>query len=347
LAATLLNEGDKFAFLAMENMRCEARNGDITAELSDGTGVLTSPPFDSQHFKRWAEWLGSLRMDRLHKANIALFRCRPSSSPGALDREHAELDGYLTRVFYLLRLGVILEYSGADLLLGSFLGGEARIRQVSEVPAFRPTRGSTPESVTLDSLEKAVQRVGGLVHMESRSPKYRRVIRGLNTLMEGLRCEHGEDRIHQFVRSLEALILPHIGKTKAQFAHRCQAFVRAGADAEQVLREAFDIRSDTEHMNDWDGSLHSYPTHDRENVALQRTRQMERLACFAYCKVLDDTSLAHNFESEAAQRNFWVSMDDAARRRSVGRQLNLDSIPIVRHYDNWGRPAPNPGVATD
>jgi hypothetical protein len=43
--------------------------------------------------------------------------------------------------------------------------------------------------------------------------------------------------IHQFVRSLEALLLPDIRKTKSQFAHRCQTFARAGDDTRALLLE--------------------------------------------------------------------------------------------------------------
>lgn len=37
----------------------------------------------------------------------------------------------------------------------------------------------------------------------------------------------GQDRLHQVVRSLEALLLPDIGKTRKQFVQRCHTFARA------------------------------------------------------------------------------------------------------------------------
>ena len=55
-----------------------------------------------------------------------------------------------------------------------------------------------------------------------------RILLNLTAPFKGLKEETGEDRLHQFVRSLEALILPKINATTRQFAHRYQTFARAG-----------------------------------------------------------------------------------------------------------------------
>src|SRR5205823_14324522 len=121
---------------------------------------------------------------------------------------------------------------------------------------------------------------------ESNKSEFRRVMQGLNVLFRGLREETGQDRLHQFVRSLEALILPDVGQTRRHFVHRCQTFAKAGADTELILQEAFDMRSDTEHLQNWGRAVQDYPASEREDVCWQRTRQIEKLACFAYSRLL-------------------------------------------------------------
>ncbi len=154
--------------------------------------------------------------------------------------------------------------------------------------------------------------------------------------MDGLQKERGEERIHQFVRSLEALILPEISKTTRQFTHRCQTFAMASPHAPQILEEAFELRSMAEHLNDWEQALESYPKDDREFVALHRTRQMEQLAAFAYSRVLKSDSIRSHFVSETKQGEFW-KLPDNDRRSVWGTQLDLRLIKEARAFDNWGR----------
>ena len=194
-----LNEGDKFAILAIKNVRSEI-DSRTPVMLPDGSRVVTEFRSVLETQPHWKEWLGSLRIERLSRANVALIRSSFSLNPQILDEEHLRLDAYLTKAFYLLRLSIVLEHEGADLLLGSSVGGQVQIRQVSMVPDFPFTRGSSPGRLTLKSVQQATSCVRKLDEMETQLPNYARCMRGLNTLMQGLRYELGQDRIHQFVR---------------------------------------------------------------------------------------------------------------------------------------------------
>ncbi len=142
--------------------------------------------------------------------------------------------------------------------------------------------------------------------------------------------------LHQFVRSLEALILPDVGKTRKQFTHRCQTFARADKETRLVLQEAFDMRSDTEHLHEWDEAVQNHPANRREDVCWHRTRQIEQLACDAYSRLLRDTTLRKYFRTDATIAAFWRLPDD--ERCSIwGNPLDITQEPFVQKYDGWGR----------
>ena len=194
--------------------------------------------------------------------------------------------------------------------------------------------GEAPLHTIAKSIEKLQKSIGNLLTDRKR---FRRVIRGLHTLLKGLR-ETGQDRLHQFVRSLEALTLPKIGSTKNQFAHRCQTFA---GDTRALLLEAYEIRSDTEHLNPWDKAVENkYPPDKREDVCWQRTRQIEHLACDAYSRLLRDPALRKHFRTEDTIAAFWKLPDDQ-RRGLWGTPLDIAQEPFVQEYDQWGRASVN------
>lgn len=324
-----LANGDKFAVLAVENVHSELPKN-WEGQLSDGTWVLTKVPVQRESY--WREWIGSIRAERLKRAHLVLVRSTSSANPEILDEQHDALGEHLTQIFYMLALSGVLQYEAADVLKGSMIGGKTDIPQIAELPKFHRTGGDNSVPVTLARLEDAARLQSILATIYSGTGDYKRVGRGLNVLMDGLRQELGQERIHQFVRSLEALILPDPGKTQKQFVHRCQTFAKASPASEKILKDAFDMRSDTEHLHDWDRALQSYSEADRDTVALQRTRQMERLACFAYSRILGDNAICAHFKNETTQRTFW-SHNDAGRKTIGGKQVDLTTANRSRRQE--------------
>ena len=316
-----LHDGEKFAFLAVEKVSTDLPESREEI-LSDDTSVLTGLPVEvSDH---WADWLGSIRLENLKRANLILARKLSSMNPGVLDHENQELAQYLTQVFYMLQLSGPVEYDGAHLLEGSVIFGETQLRQVSKLPDFIQTKGyvSASASVDLPRLHKAVESRSILPEIFSDSGDFKRVGRGLNVLLDGLRQKNAEERLHQFVRSLEALILPKIGNTKSQFVHRCQTFARPSRKAAKILREVIELRSNAEHLNDWELPLSSYPKKEREYIAFQRTWQVEKLARHAYSRIFDDAGIRSHFRTESMIRKFWTT-SEKTRSKIWGEQLEL------------------------
>ena len=322
----------KFAMLTVNNVYTDLPAAAF--QLSDGTWVMPAVPVPDLGI--WKEWIGSIRMERLGRANLVLFLEEPSDNPEILDAVHQRLDKDLSLLFYMLHVRSGIEVAdGADLLCGSSINGIPGIRQMSQMPAFHQSKGWKRAPITTAWLEDGVSLRAGVTAMDADKTQFRRVIRGLNTLFKGLK-ETGQDRLHQFVRALEALILPDIGRTEKQFVHRCQTFARAGDDTRALLVEAFAMRSDTEHLNPWDEAVQSYPADQRDDVCWHRTRQIEHLACDAYSRLLRDAALRDHFCTEAAIAAFWKLPDDQ-RRALWGKPLDIAQEPLVQKYDQWER----------
>jgi hypothetical protein len=211
----------KFALVAVENVYTAFPDDqDYKHQLSDGTWICARVPVTID--THWKEWIGTIRLERLENSNLIMIVSEGSANPQLLDEHHEKLKKRLSQTFSLLQLCGVLEYGGANLLCGSFFNGKSEIRQMSEFPFFYQTMGYSRTPVTIKHLEKAVQLRKALEEMDSSPEDFKRLKWGWRVLMDGLQKEHGEERIHQFVRSLEALILPEVGKTKRQFTHRCQ-----------------------------------------------------------------------------------------------------------------------------
>lgn len=311
----------KFAFLTFNNIYVN-----LPAEafrLSDGTWAMPGLPVPELGI--WKEWVGSIRMERLGKANLVLFVEEPSDNPEILDHVHKRLGDDLSRLFYLVHLRSGIEYESADLLCGSSEQGVPRIRQMSQLPTYYQSKGYTRAPIAEEWLEGSISLRTGSLAMETNREEFRRVIRGLNTLSSGLKEHTGQERLHQFVRSLEALILPDIGSTRTQFAHRCQTFTRASNDARATLLEVFDMRSNTEHLHEWDKAVQKYPLDQREDVCWQRTRQIEHLAANTYSRLLRDAALREHFRTNDTIAAFW-KMQDAQRQSLWGQPLDITAF---------------------
>ncbi len=200
----------KFSLLTFNNVYVELPSEAF--QLSGGTWAMPGIPVRDLGIW-WKEWIGSIRMERLREANLVLFVEEASANPEILDAVHNRLSNDLSLLFSLLHLRGGIECESADLLCGSSQQSAPDIRQMGQLPTFFQSKGYRRAPITEEWLEDATALRAGAMAMAAGTAEFRRLIRGLNTLLRGLK-ETGQDRLHQFVRSIEALILPDVGKTK-------------------------------------------------------------------------------------------------------------------------------------
>jgi hypothetical protein len=163
----------KFAFVAFTNVYTDISN---EQRLPDGTWVFHRFPVEIDN--SWKEWLGTLGVQELEDSNLFIVSSEASTLPQVLDEHHEKLKRKVSQTFSLLQMLEGLEYSGANLLCGSFFEGKSHIRHMSEFPMFYQTRGCTRVPVTIERLEKAAALQRVLAQMDALPDDFKRFKKG-------------------------------------------------------------------------------------------------------------------------------------------------------------------------
>lgn len=300
IGADVLWSGNKFVIIALVDTNTNLT--EPSYELTDGTIVLTQTPPELDDTK-WREALGTFRWNQLKRASL-LFICCITGKTLGLDAKHENLSKQIWRHFHCLQLSGIVASAAAYDLKGAVREGTPVILRFSEAPCFYPSKGYVPPLVDFARIQHAVE-LSAVLHGMLASGQFGRLLRGLDRLLRGLRQPTGEDRIHEFIRSLEALTFPVKGNTTRLFKSRCQTFAKASSHCDKILGEAYEMRNDVEHLHHWHRALHSYAEAEREHRAFMRTWQMERLSRSAFLRILEKATLREHFKDDDSLEKFW------------------------------------------
>jgi hypothetical protein len=219
--ASWISDGEKFALVGM-NVKVEVPQG----EVAPGLSVLANAKFDVP--AHWLEWLGSIRIEQVQHCNLFLLSKLSSSTPDVLDEENKKLQQRVTH-FYV---GLLLSSRFAPahrpvILTGSRRDGEVGIRQHHdlEAPVSCTFRGYP---AILPSKIKAAARLAEHIDALTVAPLdggHWRLFRVLHLYTETRTKGDFLERVHQYSRCIDGLILPDIGKTAQQFKSRTELFI--------------------------------------------------------------------------------------------------------------------------
>lgn len=342
----VLPDDRKFAIIAIKNIATDIEESFISR--IDSTIVSPTLPFQME--EHWRDWLGKIQSDNLEGCNLFIERFSTTSWAAnqleVLDQINESLKHEVHELFSLLHLLGTWEYerSHVYLLTGYIRDGIAGVRQFSRLDRFCVTRGYKRVEITKQTIVEALEMHRAMMNLRIRvyDDDKVRFWRGFRALMDALKKSNSSDRLHGFVRSLEALILPEKSNTEKQFIARCGIMSAPEAQeskAQQVLGETYRLRSDVEHVNEWDKSLAkaNISVDAREDRALWRARQVEALACAAYRRILLDENLHKHFMADDDIRAFWDPNNTTNARREMGNLCDITTIPLVTGYHWSGR----------
>jgi hypothetical protein len=290
-----------------------------------GEGLWASDGLPVALAEHWEKWLGTLIIESLRRS-LVLTVTGKQPKPGIVYQE--ALRRRLYRLQYALSLLGICGYDEAFYIAGANEKGVPEVRQFGRIRrTFYLSRGMPTVPFGLEELNRAVRLAERMLIVDKKGPEWRRLRRGIDALNLGLSERDLQDaRLHQFVRVLEALVLPEQGRSKNQFAHRCQTFTLANTYAKEALSEAYEIRSKMEHLHSAiDGVSGTGTEEEKEETLYQRARQMDQLARFAITRVLESDTLLAIFKADATIEEFWKKSDDE-RIAIWGERLDLEAV---------------------
>ena len=289
-------------------------------------GVADDVPEELQVGPRlWAVRKLDLELDALRDANFALYTTMPSSKPKSLDEEN-QLVETLNYFLYGILLQGVPAYGRGFSLTGADVAGEINVRQCSDLKDYRPSFGMPPFRLGVDELRRAAGLIDRLRGVDTGGADWGRLRRGLKVLFDGTLMPNKDgDRLHQFVRAVEALVKQEPEKTRNQFAHRIsQTFTLANDETRAILLQLFDLRSYVEHMH-WVIDALEGEEAGRIATVNRGTRQIDVLARAALLRVMQSDALMDAFRSDATIDAFW-RMGDDERVGLWGQRLDIRTV---------------------
>jgi hypothetical protein len=134
------------------------------------------------------------------------------------------------------------------------------------------------------------------------------------------------DRIHQYCRCIEGLILPAVAKTRQQFKSRTELFI--GPHLHEMIGDTYDVRSSVEHLHE-NSYLEDFDREVRLDL-LRKERFVEHIARHALARVLADRNLWPHFGNAAGLTTFWALL--AADRRQIWRDP-INPLDALAYFD--------------
>lgn len=304
---------------------------DVTSHLTDvvtineGIFLCPGPPFKVN--PRWREWIGTIRTREFEQANIVLLASRPSTKPDVLDEETQELERTALKLWYSVLILGVPAFRSMNVISGGRVGEEIQIRQVSRLPTFYYNAGNFPLYICSKCADEAGIIFSVLNRIYEQPDLFRQLRRGLKSFQRALTEEQDYDRLHGFIRSLDAIIMTEKGKGKKQFVARCHSFAKSNSTLGETLGLMYDLRSRVEHQADWDDLFPGLFLNDRLRNANRVTRQAEALARAAFHIILRNESLVNLYQDMKSIKEVWIS--NAPSHHSIPEELKVDLAAIT------------------
>ena len=292
-------------------------------QIAPNLWVLTGTTFDVP--SHWREWLGSIRANQVGDTDLFLVSKLASEMPGVLDGENQSLQQRVEHFYAGLLLSKMFSPSHSPFMLtGARSDGAIAVRQHIDLELPMPQICRPYPGIVADDIAMAAQ-LGqklDLMVLEPVPDDRRRFFRTLNIYIKARTTRNPLDRIHQYCRCIEGLILPTIGRTKRQFKSRTALFI--GPAHHELMGALYDIRSDVEHLHE---GRHLETLNRQVRFSLAKKEAIvEYIARRALARIINQNGLWQHFGNAAALREFWALLPD--KRQEIWGDFIDPKVPV-------------------
>jgi hypothetical protein len=227
----------------------------------------------------------------------------PTRAPQVLDADNQTLEARVGDLFTGLTLAAqFTAFRDPFHATGAREDGELMVRQFGVLGRPLGCIVRTYLPISAGSLRQAAD-IGASLEMFQGpwKPKHWRLLRCLSIYRDARVNRDILDRIHQFARCIEGLILPREGETRKQFKSRTELFI--GPSHHDLMDALYRLRSDVEHLHE---NKHLEQFDRRVRLELAKMEAIsEWIARSCLARILLDPDLVGRFGSEDALGTFW------------------------------------------
>jgi hypothetical protein len=321
--ASWIDDGEKYALVGL----AVQTDGVLSEQTSPNLWVVSDLAFGMP--EHWRQWLGSIRSGEVEDCNLFLLAKMPSGTPDILDDENARLENAAWRFYAGLLLASTFASAHKPIMLtGTRQDGKTDIRRQQDMECPIPCVFRRYPPISASEIRMAAKLAEGISALAKAhlSGGHWRLFRTLSLYVETRSTTDILERLHQYCRCIDGLILPDPGDTKKQFKSRSELFV--GPRHHDLFGKMYDIRSAVEHLHE-NRYLESYDRGIRLDI-LKKEAILEWVARSALARIVGNDKLWPHFANTAALGMFW-KLDQTERRRIWGDPI--DPLHAIAAFD--------------
>jgi hypothetical protein len=311
-----ITSNEKFGILAMD---VHANLPSSPHKIGNNLWISGSPLVDFD--EHWREWLGSIRHDHLRECSLIAVIKILSKTPTILDAESKYL---LQRAnWFYAALSLITRFHTVEeplILSGGNENGIVDIREVAHIERSAQIPGLSAKQITLHQAQLAGSLLTNMEDM-SNTEGFTRLSRILFTFLKARELIEPLDRLHQFSRCIEGLIVPEHGKSKARFQSRTRTFI--GNKHEDFMGRMYDIRGAVEHLND---HIFVLSAGRKERISIIKMAVFaEYVTRECLLRIHTNRKLWPHFQSDDSFKSFWA-LNETDRGKIWGPTIDTTII---------------------